>query len=77
MKSELGWFRINSGLMLSLLFLMILPACHTPLIEVKIDAQCRSTGDDNSPPTGPAGGTSCRWKGDTCTHKPDGCVCRK
>jgi hypothetical protein len=75
MKRELGWFQIGSGLVLSLLFLIVLPACK-PLIEVKVDAQCGPKGDKEDPPTGP-GASPCRWEGNTCTHKPDGCVCRK
>jgi hypothetical protein len=78
MKRELGWLRSGSGLVLSLLFLMSISACTKPLIEVKVDAQCGPNKDnDNTLPTGPGKGTSCRWDGDTCTHKPDGCVCRK
>lgn len=76
MKKERRWFQIGSGLVLSLLFLTVLPACHTPLIEVKVDAQCGPKGDKEDLPTGPAS-PSCNWNGDTCTHKPQGCVCRK
>jgi hypothetical protein len=53
MKRERGWFQIGAGLALSLLFLMVLPACK-PLIQVTVAAQCgpEAMKDENSPPKG-------------------------
>ena len=66
MKKERGWFQLGAGLILSLLFLMVLPACK-PLIEVTVRAQCTPQAamiEDNSLPTGS------EW---TCpTRKPAG-----
>jgi hypothetical protein len=49
MNMERGWFRIGSVLILSVLFLMVLPACNKALIEVTVRAQCvpeAMRGDD-------------------------------
>jgi hypothetical protein len=75
MKREHGWFQIGSGLVLSLLFLIVLPACK-PLIEVKVDAQCGSEAikDDGSPPKG----MECPLNPDgDCIKKPKNCSCPK
>ncbi len=76
MKREDRWFRMSSGLALSLLFLMALPGCTKPFIQVTVDAKCGPEGDKEDPPTGPMT-TPCNWNGNTCTHKPKGCVCLK
>lgn len=36
MVKRRGWFRIGSGVILSLLFLTALPACVRPLVEVTV-----------------------------------------
>lgn len=53
MKKEWRWFQIGSGLVLSVVFLTVLPACK-PLIEVTVQAQCApvSMKDKDNPPTG-------------------------
>jgi hypothetical protein len=65
MKREFGWFRIGSGLILSLLLLAVVPACK-PLIEVTVHAQCSppaATTDHSPPPTGCPNG---RWPNGSC-----------
>ncbi len=48
------WLRIGSGLLLSLLFLMVLSACVKPLLEVTVRAQCgpEAVEGKDAPPTG-------------------------
>ncbi len=67
MKSELGWFRIGSGLVFSLLFLMVLSACK-PLVEVTVrTGGLEALRDADIPPTG-------QWN---CpTKKPEGTCIR-
>ena len=68
MKRGRGWFQIGSGLVLSLLFLMVLQACSTPLIQVTVRAQYGPSAamtDNNSPP--PTGGCpNGRWPNGSC-----------
>ncbi len=77
MKRYRGRFQISAGLALSLLFLIVLPACKT--VEVHVTAQCgpsEAMRDNSSPPEGmPL--RSCNWDGNTCTNKPSPCACRK
>jgi hypothetical protein len=70
MKRKPKWFRISSGLVLSLLFLMVLPACK-PLIEVTVHAQCASEAmrGDDTPPTG-----KCLYVNGVC-QKTRWCTC--
>lgn len=76
MKRERRWFQIGSGLALSLVSLMILPACK-PLIEVKVDATCGPERETNSPPTGPSRSQSCDKNPDgSCMSHPKNCVCK-
>lgn len=73
MKRKHGWFQIGSGLALSLLFLMAVPACTRPFIEVKVDAQCGPSAalSDDDPK-----GTPCKKKpGGGCLNVPSGCTC--
>ena len=62
-----GWFQIGFGLLLPLLVLMIFPACSTPLIAVKVDAQCEPKGVNEPPPAGrcirwdPSTGQCIKW----------------
>ncbi len=69
MKRELGWFRIGSGLVFSLLFLMVIPGCKKALMEVTVHAQCgpEAMRDIDTPPTG-------QW---TCPTKKPGGGCIK
>lgn len=73
MKRELGWLRIGSGLVLSLLFLIVLPACTKPLIQVSVDAKCGPEAIGNEPPTG----GYCEIVGGKCQPDPEGCICKK
>lgn len=77
MKRELGWFRTGSGVILSLLFLMVVPACSRPFIEVTVGAKCESEEQDNNKL--PKGGKtpSCNRNGNNCEPDPDPCICRK
>lgn len=72
MKRELGWFRIGSGLILSLLFLMAFPACTRPFIEVSVGAKCEPQGGKEVLPTG----MECPTNSDgDCVKKPKHCTC--
>lgn len=55
MKRKRGWFQIGAGLALSLLFLIVLPACNKAFIEVTVRAQCgpsETMREDGVPPPG-------------------------
>lgn len=77
MKRELGWFRIGSGLVVSLLLLIVLPACSRPFIEVTVGAQCEPKGEKNPSPEGPPT-PLCNKDGNGCLLRTDGkpCTCR-
>jgi hypothetical protein len=74
MKRKHGWSRIGAGLVLSVLFLIALPACE-PLVKVAVNAQCAPSAafsEDDSPPTG----TNCGIVGGRCRPPVMGsCYC--
>ncbi len=74
MKMKRGWFRLSSGLALSLLCLAILPACSRPFIEVNVGAKCEAEGDK---PTGSSRLQKCdRNPDNSCMQRPNPCECR-
>ena len=75
MKRDLGWFQIGSGLALSLLFLIVLPACTRPFIEVSVGTKCVPEAVRGDDPTGPQP-PRCNYNGGTCMeNQPHGCRC--
>ena len=76
MKREPRWIGIGSGLVLSMLFLTILPACK-PLIEVTVRSQCTPQAamiDDNDLPTGGVWTCPTKRPGGECI-KVNNCTC--